>query len=309
MVPNKVKGRFLFILLAVVICLCVGMIIFAQCGDAGNGVKGCDQGIRAFGEAYNIFFGDNQIVIFDNQNAKLLDYKISDSGDRIVSSCISDLDKDETDEILLIIGNGDSEYGTELLILEMQAASEESRPSDINARLGIEDEGVRLKVIYKKDMSYINPWKVQTCDVDGDGSVDISIGAYKTARFHPVMAKRPFIYNWQGDSISPKWLGSRLSRPFDDYVFMDINSDGADEIISIEHLVDGKKAVNSYSWKGFGFESIGESKAYNDILSIRRSETTGEGKQAVSACVMVDGQEQWIKMIHYNGALSEIDGE
>jgi len=64
----------------------------------------------------------------------------------------------------------------------------------------------------------LNPWKVQAADVDGDGKVEIGIGVYKKARFHPVMAKRPFIYGWDGKTLYPKWLGSRLSRPFTDFV-------------------------------------------------------------------------------------------
>ena len=66
-----------------------------------------------------------------------------------------------------------------------------------------------------------NPWKIQIGDVDGDGKDEIGIGVYKKAKFHPVMAKRPFIYGWDGKKLYPKWLGSRLSRPFKDFVLAD----------------------------------------------------------------------------------------
>lgn len=147
-------------------------------------------------------------------------------------------------------------------------------------------------LLYKCDMADINPWKVQTCDVDGDGRTEISIGVYKTARFHPVMAKRPFIYEWHGNAISPKWLGSRLSRPFDDYIFADINADGVDEIISIEHLRDGRKAVNSYSWKGFGFEGIGESTAFDDIYSIGKITPDDGGEELIEVLVLMERQKR-----------------
>lgn len=32
------------------------------------------------------------------------------------------------------------------------------------------------------------------------------------------MAKRPFFYDLVEGNLIPVWLGSRLSRPFDDYI-------------------------------------------------------------------------------------------
>jgi hypothetical protein len=157
-----------------------------------------------------------------------------------------------------------------------------------------------LKQLYRFDMKEINPWKVQTCDVDGDGRKEISVGVYKKAVFHPVLAKRPFIYDWADGRMSPKWLGSRLARPFDDYVFSDINSDGKDELISDELLADGSKAVNSYGWKGFGFESTGGSGSYEDILGLRS--TTGS---AIEIKAVLNGHSKWRTLLFKNGSLVE----
>lgn len=135
----------------------------------------------------------------------------------------------------------------------------------------------RLNPAYSKDMADYSPWRIQTADVDGDGAREISIGVYKTARLHPVMAKRPFIYDWDGGSLRPKWLGSRLSRPFAEYAFGDIDGDGRDEIIAVEVLKDGQDVVQCYDWTGFGFQGLAESvpaKAYVDIR------TAGPGKDA-----------------------------
>ncbi len=124
------------------------------------------------------------------------------------------------------------------------------------------------KEIYRRDWSEINPWKVLIGDIDGDGIEDISIGVYKESPFHPIMAKRPFIYNFKDGRLIPKWRGSRLSRPFVDYVFYDLDKDGIDEIVSIEILENDKKLINSYKWKGFGFEGFVETKEYDDIIGI-----------------------------------------
>lgn len=45
---------------------------------------------------------------------------------------------------------------------------------------------------YSFDFSDIKPLKVQAGDINGDGQVEIGICVYKTAKFHPVLAKRPF---------------------------------------------------------------------------------------------------------------------
>lgn len=122
--------------------------------------------------------------------------------------------------------------------------------------------------IYREDFSELKPWKVAIGDVDGDGIDDISIGVYKETLFHPVMAKRPFIYSFEDENLQPKWRGSRLSKPFIDYIFYDIDEDKVDELISIEIINNGDKVINTYKWKGFGFEGIAESKAYEDIYNL-----------------------------------------
>jgi hypothetical protein len=156
----------------------------------------------------------------------------------------------------------------------------------------------RLNPVYSKDMAHYSPWRIQTADVDGDGVREISIGVYKTARFHPVMAKRPFIYNWDGGGLRPKWLGSRLSRPFTEYGFGDLDGDGKDEIIAVEILKDGQNTVQCYDWTGFGFEGLVESvpaQAYRGIKVVNTEADTGRG-------VLVqyrDGSSSGIRMFSY----------
>lgn len=126
--------------------------------------------------------------------------------------------------------------------------------------------------IYRKDYSHLKPWKVSLGDVDGNGVDEISIGVYKESPLHPVMAKRPFIYSFIDGEIQPKWRGSRLSRPFMDYNFYDIDGDGIDELISIEILKGGSNLINTYKWKGFGFEGFEESDDYEQISQMDKRE-------------------------------------
>ncbi|MDI6706238.1 MAG: hypothetical protein QME73_08280 [Bacillota bacterium] len=138
----------------------------------------------------------------------------------------------------------------------------------------------RLNPVYSKDMADYSPWRIQTADVDGDGAREISIGVYKTARLHPVMAKRPFIYCWDGEGLRPRWLGSRLSRPFTEYVFGDLDGDGKDEIIAVEVLKDGQNIVQCYGWTGFGFQGLAEgvpAQAYEGIRAVDAGTAEGRG--------------------------------
>lgn len=166
-----------------------------------------------------------------------------------VSSFIADYDGNGNDDIFLLLKKKNEEYGERLIVLNYNDK----------------------KIVKTYDASFekLNPWKVQVCDVDGDGKMEISLGVYTVAKYHPVYAKRPFIYYFHDNKLYPKWLGSRLSRPFDDYLFCDVDGDKMDELISVETTQDGKKELDVYKWTGFGFESIGVSKAYDTIYDIK----------------------------------------
>lgn len=107
---------------------------------------------------------------------------------------------------------------------------------------------------YEFDLSELKPLKVQAGDINGDGVMELAVCVYKTAEFHPVPAKRPFFYDIVKGRLEPVWLGSRLARPFADYIIADADEDDIDEIISIEFLENGSKMIAVYDWKGFGFE-------------------------------------------------------
>jgi len=259
------------------------------------------------GEKYLISCNENQIAVYLENGAVFFKTGLKDK--IILSSGIADLDKDGGDEIILLTskdvgntgGEGDSgqtggagaapddtvRYGEELVVYSVEKTG----------------NSLILKEIYAYNCRELNPWKVQTSDVDGDGMKEIALAVYKTSPFHPVMAKRPFLYDWINGGIFPKWRGSRLSRPFDDYVFADMDSDGRDELVSAEHLADGGKALACYCWKGFGFEKIGESEGFEDISSIRTELHGGERTNAVHANVLIDSKWEEKTFYFFDGTL------
>ncbi|WP_424910921.1 hypothetical protein [Thermovenabulum sp.] len=206
--------------------------------------------IKYRGENLISFIGEDSVKVFSKEGNEIWQYNLGNN-DYILSSCAGDVDKDLTDEIFLITGKRNENYGENFIILTLE-------------------DGIKLKLF--EEMKVFNPWKVQIADVDEDENLEISIGVYKKAELHPVMAKRPFIYGLNEGGLFPKWRGSRLSKPFDDYVFFDIDEDGKDELLSVETVKDGKKITSAYKWKGFGFELFSESSAYDEIDSIVKEE-------------------------------------
>lgn len=166
---------------------------------------------------------------------------------RTLDKATGDINGDGQEEYLLLTKSLLGKYGKELIIYN-----------------GVYD----LTEIYREDFSELKPWKIDTGDIDGDGIDEISIGVYKETIFHPVMAKRPFIYSFSDNTLLAKWRGSRLSRPFTDYTFYDIDEDGVDEIISIEITENEKMLINSYKWIGFGIEGLMESSEFDNIAEL-----------------------------------------
>ena len=100
------------------------------------------------------------------------------------------------------------------------------------------------------------PWKIMKADVDGDKKFEICVGVWKRTRYDTVVSNRLFIYNSRGPYIYPKWLGSRVNSPLIDFDFIDIDSDGIDELLTLELNEDSSKKINLYKWFEFGFDFI-----------------------------------------------------
>jgi len=183
------------------------------------------------------------------------------SSEQIISWCVGDATGDGESELLAVSGSGKTHkgepYGQFLLICDLRAKEELDKRGYITSQ----------NILHRIDLSEIRPMKVQLGDVNGDGVREIAVCVYKTTKFYPDMDKRPFFYDLAQGALIPVWLGSRLSRPFVDYILMDIDADGIDEIVSIERLENGKSVLAAYNWAGFGFEMLTESGEQDGSLS------------------------------------------
>ncbi len=89
------------------------------------------------------------------------------------------------------------------------------------------------------------------------------VGAVMPVHFDPAPHRRPQIFEVIGDDqprLWPIWLGSSLSRPFVDAMFVDIDSDGEDELAAVELTGSGDLLIQVYRWRGSGFEGVAASE-------------------------------------------------
>jgi hypothetical protein len=124
--------------------------------------------------------------------------------------------------------------------------------------------------LFVKNMTQYQPWKILFSDVDQDSIIEVCLGVYKKSPLHPVFAKRLFIYNFE-KGLQPKWLGSRLARPFKDFSFFKINDQTT--LISLELNHKDQTCLNSYIWDCFGFTGI--ETGFNNTFINANSLNTG----------------------------------
>ena len=105
-------------------------------------------------------------------------------------------------------------------------------------------------------------YRMETGDVDGNGTIEALVGVIKPTRFYPEMGRRLFIFkNYEG-LVRPMWLGSKLGGTLQDFHFRN------ECVRSLETNAKGEYTVTEYRWSGFGvaFErylirNVSESKA------------------------------------------------
>jgi hypothetical protein len=128
----------------------------------------------------------------------------------------------------------------------------EGRTSGVMPAVFLErEDGQREEIWRDRDRSY-HPWRIEVVKLDDDPEPQIAIGVYKKTRRDPHLARRLFIYDWTGYCLSPKWLGSRLALPMEDFKFIRPAGSRYDQLVALEQTPDSK-LIRKYRWNGFGF--------------------------------------------------------
>lgn len=112
-------------------------------------------------------------------------------------------------------------------------------------------DGTREELWRDRDRRY-NPWRIEVVKLDEDPEPQIAIGVYKKTRTDRQPARRLFIYDWTGYCLTPKWLGSRLALPLEDFKFIRPAGERHHQLVALEQTPDAK-LIRKYRWSGFGF--------------------------------------------------------
>lgn len=201
------------------------------------------------GQIYSLNFVPGQGYIeYEGTKHPLL----SDKSYKLIDIAVGDIDRDGRDNILVLEGEKTSQYGDTLIVYDILAVS----------------NGLQIREIYRNKMSAVRPWKIEVCEIDNDGEMEIFIAVNKATRLYKDIENRPFFFNFKNNILVKKWTGSKLRAPFTDVLFMDLNVNGSDEFIAIEALDEDQFVVSVYYWFGFGFILQGESHIYDRIDSV-----------------------------------------
>jgi hypothetical protein len=158
-------------------------------------------------------------------------------------------------------------------------------PGADHQRLVLRDGDVWLETSGRRrslGLARYRPWKLGWARVAGQRQLAVAV--YKSTRFEPQPHNALFLYDWNEGRISPRWLGSRLSKPFTDFAFVDMRGRGETELTSVERLKDGRSCIVIYRWTGFGFQGEWQSPPRDRIwglnpqgrLAVAQAETKGK---------------------------------
>lgn len=114
------------------------------------------------------------------------------------------------------------------------------------------------------------PWRVRVADLDGDGRDEVLLGVFKATRYDKRARNRLFVYNHRQGRPYPRWLGSQLAAPLEDFSTARLDSKGAPSLVTWG-TIDGKGAVFRHRWNGFGFDGaarLAAESGASDLIEI-----------------------------------------
>jgi hypothetical protein len=137
------------------------------------------------------------------------------------------------------------------------------------------------------EFSYLHPGKMASAgDVDGDGKLDLLVLVYKTTRYDPTSAWRPFLYTLEDKRWAPKWLGSRVGHELEEAAL--VRTPGGVRMLALERTGEKASVLTLYHWRGFGFWGEWTSEPMPPASGLQVDDANGDGVDEVS--VQVEGE-------------------
>ncbi|MGE5372319.1 MAG: hypothetical protein ACM3QZ_10050 [Solirubrobacterales bacterium] len=134
---------------------------------------------------------------------------------------------------------------------------------------------------WRQDLAEFKPHHIFSGFFDAELRSQLGVVVYKKTRYHPVMADRPFLYSVGRSRLAPKWLGSRLSRPFRSLYPARLTAAGTGELLALETDRTGRFLLQAYCWDDFGFEGIAATPASPSLPTVFVLDWDGDGRDEV----------------------------
>lgn len=90
-------------------------------------------------------------------------------------------------------------------------------------------------------------YRLDTGDIDGNGSTNVLLGVIKETEFDKSMKRRLFILRIDEGKLRPLWLGSRVCQEL-----IDFRTTSNGMVRTLERTPRGTYAIGMYYWDNFG---------------------------------------------------------
>lgn len=117
-------------------------------------------------------------------------------------------------------------------------------------------------------------------DIDQDGAPDLLLLVYKTTRFDPKPAWRPFVFTLREGNWRPKWLGSRVGRPLREAVL--VQTPNGPRLLTLETFASGQCGLTLYHWRGFGFWGEWTGPPLGEVSGLEVKDNNKDGVDEIS---------------------------
>ena len=97
-----------------------------------------------------------------------------------------------------------------------------------------------------------NPWQLAWTRAQGEQR--LACTTYQATPSVNFKHNAMFVFAWTGRDAEPRWLGTRLSRPYVDAAHADLHGDGQWRMVAVEVAADGGHSLGVYRPIGFGYE-------------------------------------------------------
>lgn len=114
--------------------------------------------------------------------------------------------------------------------------------------------------------STYRPWQCEWFRAGGEDR--LAVATFKATHFAPFLHNCLFTFAWSRGQAEPRWLGSRLTRPYLDVAHADMRAGGDARLVAVETTRDGGHGLSVYRPAGFGYAGEWRTDTIPDLARV-----------------------------------------